>query len=350
MANPLGWIVSAAPLALRVRRRSSEHGLFTHAAAMAFFLLFSLPPMALIFVVLLSLLPMQSLIGDASLVETIQVQLHEHLPRKPAEVLGGIVEVYVEDSAAAVEGVFQRKPIRQAGVLFGGDDASPAARKLSALLHNGRPWLLLCGFLAILWSASGATRSTMDAMNAIHGVPCRSTTRQVVVSLLLTLGLVLCTALSIAVMTLGNLAASVIVEHRSLPVSLLVVWRGLNWIVGMLLLLLNFAVLQRYGPNVRLSQREVLVGGVVTVLLLRGTSVALRAYTEHGWDTYDATWGALASLVVLLMWCYCCAAAVLIGVEVNAERLERGLERERRPARRPRSRRRSGQRTRRRAA
>ncbi len=343
-------MVSAAHMALRVHKRSGKHGLFTHAAAMAFFLLFSLPPMALIFVVLVSLLPVEGLIGDASLVDTIQLQLHEHLPRKPAEVIGGFVEVYVEDSAAAIEGVFQRKPLQRAGVLFGGDDASPIARRLSALIRDGRPWLLLCGFLAILWSASGATRSAMDAMNVIHGVPSRSTTRQIVVSLVLTLGLVLCTTLSVAVMTLGNLAAGVIVEHRSLPGSLLVAWRVVNGIVGLGLMLLTFAVLQHYGPNLRLRYREVLVGGVVTVVLLIVTSVALRAYTEHGWDTYDATWGALASLVVLLMWCYCCAAAVLIGVEVNAERLERGLERERRPARRPRSRRRSGQRTRRRAA
>ena len=89
------------------------------------------------------------------------------------------------------------------------------------------------------------------------------------------------------------------------------------------------AVVYRVGPyrdSARTRWRS--PGAAVATLLFLVVSAGFSLYGTSfgGSDTYQATYGALAGVVVLLFWLFLSALAVLVGAEVNNE-LEREYRR-----------------------
>lgn len=302
-----------------MNRASRDHDLFSYAAAMAFFLLFSLPALVIVLVVLAEYVPVERAMRrvDADLVEEICQRVEAGMPDECAALVGGFVRTYFDDGRAAAASVFRKPAVRRAGVAVGRE--GPGAG-LERALRDRRPSVLLVGFLFVLWSASGATRAAMSAMDRIHGTAASSLVR-LVKSVVLTVGLGLGILCVIAVLPLGNVVAESVAAVRGLGPYLVVGWQGVNWVVGLGLLYLLVAALQRHGPSIWLDRREVRVGACVTVVLWVALSLALKLWTEHGWDSFGATYGPMAGIAVLLMWCFLSSVALLLGVEVNAASL-----------------------------
>ena len=59
-------------------------------------------------------------------------------------------------------------------------------------------------------------------------------------------------------------------------------------------------------------------GGIVAVALWVLVSIGLRVYL-HFANSYNATYGSLGAVIVLMLWFYLTSAAVLIGAEANSE-------------------------------
>ena len=71
-------------------------------------------------------------------------------------------------------------------------------------------------------------------------------------------------------------------------------------------------------PNLRQSKRQVLVGAVFTTLAWTVVTFAFRAYVAH-FGNYNATYGAIGGVIVLLTWMYFSMLVFIIGGEINAE-------------------------------
>jgi membrane protein len=85
------------------------------------------------------------------------------------------------------------------------------------------------------------------------------------------------------------------------------------------------SVLYYAAPNVRLRGfRWVTPGSIVAVVGWLIASAAFALYVAN-FGSYDATYGALGGVVVMLVWMWISNLALLFGHELNAER-ERGLE------------------------
>lgn len=314
-------IFRAIHTAGQVNKSSRDHGLLTHAAAMAFFLLFSLPALVIVLVVLAGFVPVEKVMhtADANLVEEIVGRVEDGMPRQGAVLVGDFVRTYFKDGEAAAGAVFDKRAVQKAsGKIEGG---GPGAR-LGRALRNRGSMMLLLGFIFVLWSASGATRAAMTAMDRIHEVQMRSGAHYVK-SLFLTIALGLGVLCVIAVLPLGNLVAKSVAEVRDLGPLLVVGWQIVNWILGLALLYGLVGFLQRHGPAIKLARRDVRVGSVVTVAIWVVLSLGLKLWTGRGWDSFGATYGPMAGMVVFLMWCYLSSMALLLGVEVNAVRLRR---------------------------
>jgi membrane protein len=88
------------------------------------------------------------------------------------------------------------------------------------------------------------------------------------------------------------------------------------------------AILYYASPNVRQpSFHWVTPGGIVAVLLWVGASALFALYVSM-FSSYNKTYGALASVVVFLIWLWITNVAILFGAELNAE-MERGRQIER---------------------
>jgi membrane protein len=68
-------------------------------------------------------------------------------------------------------------------------------------------------------------------------------------------------------------------------------------------------------------------GTVVGVALWLAASFGFKVYLTH-FNNYSATYGSIAAVIILLLWLYVSAVAVLIGAEVNSvlEREARNVE------------------------
>ena len=86
-----------------------------------------------------------------------------------------------------------------------------------------------------------------------------------------------------------------------------------------LLLLVSFAVLYRFGPNLKDNRWEwSLPGAVIAVALWLMFSLGLRMYQAHVTSS-QKVYGGLHAVVSLLLWLYLTGAAIFIGGEANSE-------------------------------
>jgi membrane protein len=86
-----------------------------------------------------------------------------------------------------------------------------------------------------------------------------------------------------------------------------------------------FAILYYTAPNVRQPGFKWITPGGILALLLWVVSSAAFAFYVANFSSYNKTYGALAAVVVFLVWLWISNLAVLFGAEFNAE-LERGRE------------------------
>jgi membrane protein len=93
----------------------------------------------------------------------------------------------------------------------------------------------------------------------------------------------------------------------------------IRWPVLFVLVILGLAVIYRYAPSREEPKwRWVSWGaGVATVLWIAGS--ALFSIYVGQFASYNKTYGSLGAVVVLMMWLYVSAFAVLLGAELNAE-------------------------------
>jgi membrane protein len=185
---------------------------------------------------------------------------------------------------------------------------------------------LTAGVLALViavWSASSGMVATQVGLDVAYGAredrPFLK--RRLVALLLIGIALVLggvAIALIVAGQPLGEAALGDVSGGASFPA----VWTLARWALALLAITVLLAVFYAVGPNRAVRPRLITAGGVVATAIWALASLGLSLYTSHLGSTYARTYGALAGAVVLLLWLYLSAIAILVGAEVNAE-LER---------------------------
>ena len=100
-----------------------------------------------------------------------------------------------------------------------------------------------------------------------------------------------------------------------------------RWVVLGALLLFGLGVIFRYGPQRRRPRwRWVTPGAIVAVIVGLAASIGFSIYISL-MGNYNKTYGSLGVIIVLLLWLYLMAYAVLFGAAINTE-LERQTERD----------------------
>jgi len=95
-------------------------------------------------------------------------------------------------------------------------------------------------------------------------------------------------------------------------------WKILQWPVVFGLVALAIAMIYYYAPDAEQKWIWITPGSVIATLLWLLTSLAFKLYVSR-FGSYNATYGAIGGVIVLMLWFYISALAVLIGSEMNAE-------------------------------
>lgn len=180
-------------------------------------------------------------------------------------------------------------------------------------------WTTLFSTLLALWSARAGVAALIRGLNAIHHLPNRPGGHHQLRAILLTLVLI---GLALAAM-IATVVAPILIGF--LPVTLdTASWLHYgNLALGLVLLVLAISIAYRAGPN-HMGVRPPLfsVGMLVAVVLWAAAARGFMLYLAN-FPSYNRIYGSIGAVVVLLIWLYVSAYAVLLGAAVDAERRRR---------------------------
>jgi membrane protein len=175
---------------------------------------------------------------------------------------------------------------------------------------------LAASLLGVLWSASSGVQGLIKGLNIVYDErESRGFLKLRGLSLLLTIGaiVVAVTALALIAVFPGFVDGLGLGRAGQLAASI-----G-RWVLLALLMLVALSVIYRLGPDrANPRWRWVSAGAVVALVLWLLGSFGFSYYVEN-FGKYNQTYGALASVIILLLWLFLSAFVVLLGAELNAE-------------------------------
>jgi membrane protein len=184
--------------------------------------------------------------------------------------------------------------------------------RLRVLTSGTRPGLLTLSAVGAIWAASGAVTSLITAFNIAYDV-CDSR------PLWKVRGLAVLVTLAAAVLFIAAsaiaLATPAFAGALGQPLGTLVMW--LRWPVAAVIMILIVACLYYLLPDVEQDFKLITPGSVVAVVAWVVASLGFSLYVGH-FGNYEVVYGALGSVIVLLLWIWISALAILLGAEINA--------------------------------
>lgn len=186
--------------------------------------------------------------------------------------------------------------------------------------------LLVVGIVSALWTASGYVGGFMRASNVIYEVEeGRPIFKLRPLQLLVTFLQVLLLAIVALALVVTGPVASKVGSGLGLGHAAVVAWDIAKWPFMIALVLLAITVLYYASPNAKLRGfSSVIPGAILAVVVWLVASVAFALFVAN-FGSYNKTYGALAGVIVFLIWLWLTNVAVVLGAELNAER-ERSSE------------------------
>ncbi|TYC51343.1 YihY/virulence factor BrkB family protein [Rhodobacterales bacterium] len=174
----------------------------------------------------------------------------------------------------------------------------------------------ITGIVISFWAATAGVRAMMIAVTlAYREHEERSIFRFYFTAFMLTLAAIFIGLCSILAFVAVPILFSVIPMSDGKEAII----RFARWPVIITAVAIGLSITYRYGPSRRHAKAKwVSTGAVAATLLWIAGSFAFSTYVETVAD-YEAVYGTLTSIVVLLLWFWFSAVVTLMGAELNAE-------------------------------
>ena len=187
------------------------------------------------------------------------------------------------------------------------------------VITRPRSGLLIFNFILSLYFSTNGVNSLIEGFNSTyHDIETRSTIRQYLVALLLVIILSLLLIISVGLITFGSTIIDEIIPV-SYESSLFVFYTLLlfKWLLTVGLLLTAISFLYYLAPARHARFRFISTGSMLATLLIICTTLGFNFYVDH-FSQYNALYGSIGTLLVVMMWIYLNALSMLIGFELNA--------------------------------
>jgi membrane protein len=189
--------------------------------------------------------------------------------------------------------------------------------------------ILLVGSVALaLFSASSYIGAFSRASQDIYGVKLDKPfyeTRPTQV--LWTTIMVLMATLIAMILVLTGPLLSAVADPLGIGEDAVSIWAIVKWPILLVLVVMLFAFLYWVTAPVKGAKFVwVTAGGLLAVTVWLIASALLALYVAN-FGSYDKTYGTLAGVIILLLWIYVTNVALLLGVELNADRQDRSRPR-----------------------
>ena len=267
---PLSW----TELLKRTIKESNEDDVLGLAAQVAYYFFLALFPAILFLIALASFFPLTNFIDQA---------VNALRPIAPAEVL----------------------------TLF-----EEQLRRLSDSDSGG---ILTLGILGAIWSSSAAVVAIIGSLNRAYDIEeARPWWKVRLIAIALTISLALMILVAFSLILIGPTIAERVAASLGLGAAFAWAWSILQWPVAFFLVSTTVGLVYYFAPDAEQDWAWVTPGALLGTLLWLIASLAFKFYVANFSD-YNATYGAVGGVILLLLWFYVSGLAILVGAEMNAE-------------------------------
>lgn len=225
---------------------------------------------------------------------------------------------------AAVFGIVLRDPEVQQSVLNGIVDALPIeapsiANSLRGLADLG-PTLSVVALFGTLWTASALASAVRNALDIVFDVrQPRALLQAKVLDYVILLGVGLLFLTSLALTTAWRIAqAQADARWGLLDGNLRWLWDLGAIVIPAVMTFFMFILLYRAMPRGRTRLLHLWPGALLAAVAFEVAKSLFATYVAH-FTNYDVIYGSLGGVIALLFWVYVSANILLYGAEVSAE-------------------------------
>jgi membrane protein len=200
-----------------------------------------------------------------------------------------------------------------------GDVMSILQDQITKIAENKDGGLLTLGMLGTIWSTSSGVTAIIDSLNQAYDIQeSRSWWKVRLVALGLTIALALFIVVSTILVLAGPALAEKVADWFRLGSVFTWTWMIIQWPVVFALVSIAIAMVFYFAPDAEQQFVWITPGSILATVLWLGTSLLFRFYVTS-FAAYNATYGTIGGVIVLMLWLYLSSLAVLVGAEMNAE-------------------------------
>jgi len=187
------------------------------------------------------------------------------------------------------------------------------------IIQRPRGKLLSLTFILAIIFATNGFHSIIEAFNnTYHTIETRSWIKQKLISSLLFFIISFILIISILLLTTSTLFLDFLVEKKILT-SLITVYLLIlgKWIILIGMFFFTISFIYYLGPSKSSKFRFISAGSSLATFLTLITTLGFNFYVSN-FSSYNALYGSIGTLLIVLIWIYFNAIILLIGFELNA--------------------------------
>lgn len=261
-------------LAVRTWREMMRDDVMGLSAQLSFYLVVAIFPVLVCVIAVASLFPLQDF------VDTVTAYLAPFVPAAGLEVIRGFMVQIGESEDRGVLGI---------------------------------------GLVLALWSGSSPMVALINVMNRAYGVvESRPWWKVRLTAMALSVGLGLFVVVAFLLVVFGPQLADWLARIFGFSDVFVWTWKVSQWPLVFVLVATGIGCVYYFAPDVEQDWVWLTPGSLLATLLWFAGSLGFRFYAVN-FGNYEATYGTLGGMMLLLMWFYVSGISILIGAELNAE-------------------------------
>ena len=180
--------------------------------------------------------------------------------------------------------------------------------------------LFSLSFVAALWTSSGAISTAMTALDQIQQTSPDNTRpfwKAKLVSLGLTVGTIILLLIACLLVFISGELLKFVVDNSAGYLNFLTyLWNLMRIPLALVIVASAFGFIYRYGPSHWKKGTPIMPGAIFAAICWAFVSNLFRIYVAN-FGNYNKAYGAIGTVIVLMLWLYMTAAVILIGNQLN---------------------------------
>ncbi len=187
------------------------------------------------------------------------------------------------------------------------------------IIERPRGGLLSITFFLALYFATNGFSSIVDAFNnTYHTIETRTWLKQRMISLVMFSINTFIVIVAIVLLTTGTAFFEFLLEKHILNSwTTFYLLQGIKWTILTAMFFFSISFIYFLAPAKKNKFRFISAGSSLATLLSIIASVGFNFYVQN-FSSYNALYGSIGTLLIILMWIYFNAIILLIGFELNA--------------------------------